>query len=338
MQISLGKILFFLLFSSTLHAYTFTSHIDNTHPLFGEKCILTLHFSYKDVEEYEIEEPHFENVAILPLDEKEYKDKNGTYQAIVRYTLRAQKVGTIILPPLKTHIEMIEAQYQKRYNKSSYLKKFDIYSQPITLDVQALPQGVEVIGDYQLYAHIDTNTTTQGHPIHLTVSIQGEGNLQNFDFFKLTIPQTLIYEKIQSPYEKSFDILSESNFTIPPIILEYYNKNRHKVTLESTPLFQIAVKNPSSPKKESFKSIWGFIFAGIALLLVLYFLTKQFYHDKQKTIKKQLKQCKDKEALLKKLMPYLQQNRQLKRLIYALEESEEADFKKLKKEILRYCK
>ena len=45
---------------------------------------------------------------------------------------------------------------------------------------------------------------------------------------------------------------------------------------------------------------------------------------------------KNKEALLKKVAPYIQENRPLSRLIYQLEESDAKRFKGLKKEIVKH--
>ena len=333
MQISLGKILFTLIMIPLyLNAYSFTMHMDNTHPMIGEKCTLTLNFSYTNLEEYEVEEPDFENFDISLLEDKEYQDKNGTWQAQQRYQLIPYKAGAFRLPSLKTHIEMIEEKYQERYNKNKYLKKFDIFTKTIMINVQPLPQGITITGDYQLYAHIDANTTTLGKPIRFTVSIKGEGNIPSLDFLTLNIPHTTIYEKPITESEKSFDILANANFTIPPILLKYYNQKTKQITLLNTPPFDIEVTG-GKPEKQPFQIFWWIIFP---LFLLLWGFPKFFAYDEKKALKKQLQHCKDKETLLKKLMPYLDKNRQLTRLIYELEVVEIKEFKKLKKKILKY--
>ncbi len=317
------------------HAYSFTTKVDNTHPMIGEKCTLTLHFHYKDLEEYEIEEPDFENFDTTLLEDKEFQDENGTWHAQLRYQLIPYQAGTFTLPALKTHIEMIEKKYQERYNKNKYLKKFDIFCKAIMIDVQPLPQGITITGEYQLYAYIDKNSTSLGNPIHFTVGIQGEGNIPNLDFFTLDIPQTTIYETSNTPYEKSFDILCNTNFTIPPITLKYYNQKTEEIALLHTSPFDIEVRG-GTPKKESPTLSWWFFIPLLLLLPLLWFLPKLFIHDEKRALKKELKRSKDKESLLKKLMPYLDKNRQLKRLIYQLEEVEPKEFKMLKKEILKH--
>jgi len=331
MQTSLGKIvLIFILTTFTLQAYHFTMSVDNAQPMVGEKFILTLNFSYQNLEEYEVEEPQFEAFEVKLLEDNEFKDGNGTWQVKQRYQLIPNRAGTLTLAPLKTHIEMIEEQYQELYNRNKYLKKFDIFTKPIVINVQALPQDVTVTGEYELSANIDKNVTKLGEPIHFTVSIKGEGNLPNLDFLTLSIPHTTVYEKMNRPYIKSFDILSDGNFMIPPILLKYYNQKTKQVVLLSTQPFEIEVRGGNA-KKEKSSRLWWLL---ILLLPLLRFLAQFFKDNEKKTLRKRLKRCKNREELLKKLMPYLHKNRQLTRLIYQLEEVETQEFKKLKKEIL----
>ena len=336
MRTSLGNILFILIMIDlSLPAYTFTTQLDKHAPMVGEKCILTLYFRYTNLEEYEIEEPEFENFDTVLLQEEESQDANGTWLVQQRYQLMPHTEGIFKLPSLKTHIEMIEEKYQARYNKNKYLKKFDLFSKPIMIDVQPLPQGSTITGDYEIFAQIDKNSTKLGKPIHFTVRIKGEGNIPNLDIFSLNIPHTTIYEKTISESEKSFDILANADFTIPPIILKYYNQKTKQITLLSTDPFDIKVLGTIAPKRP-FKLFWWVILSLVLLLVLLCFVCKAFQHDEQKALKKRLKRCKDKESLLKKCMPYLHKNRQLTRLLYQLEESERTAFKRLKKEILKH--
>ena len=334
MQTLLGKIIFLLmLFVLSLHGYSVSMSVDKHEPMVGEKCILTLEFNYDNLEEYEIEEAEFEEFDVKLLDENETQESNNTWSVKQRYELTPHKAGTITLPALKTHIEMIEEQYQERYNRNKYLKKFDIFTQPISMNVQPLPDELTITGIYELYAHIDKNSTKLGEPIHFTVGLKGEGNIPNLDFLTLNIPNTTIYEKSDTQYEKSFDILSNKNFTIPPILLKYYNQKNKEITLLNTTPFHIKVIGTTA-KKENISIIWWLLL--LLLLPFFWFISTFFKYDEEKALKKQLKQCKNKETLLKKLMPYFYKNRELTRLIYELEEVEERKFKSLKRKILAY--
>jgi hypothetical protein len=336
MQTSLGKIIFLLIITTLfLNAYRFTMHVDNNKPMIGEKFTLILNFSYENLEEYEVEEPNFENFESQLLEDKEFKETNGSWQVLQRYQLTPKQAGTFTLPPLKTHIEMIEKPYQERYNRNKYLKKFDIFSKPIEMKVQPLPENITITGEYELYATVNQNSTKLGKPIHFIVGLKGKGNIPNLKFLTLNIPHVTIYEKSTTKYEKSFDILSNESFTIPPILLKYYNQTTKKVTLLSTMSFKIEVLEGKA-KKESAEKLWWLLLPFIPLIPAFWFMVQLFSSNEKSGFKRQLTRCKNSHELLKKMLPYLYKNRLLTRLIYQLEEVESQDFKKLKKEILKH--
>ncbi len=315
-----------------LYGYSFTMHIDNTQPMVGEKVHLTLHFRYDNLEEYELEEPQYENFKITLVDENETQENTGTWLVTQHYTLIAKKSGSFALHPLKAHIEFIPLAYQDRYNKNHYLKKQDIFTQAVTMLVSPLPQNIQVTGDYTLQAHIDKNQTIQGSPVQFTLTLTGEGNIENLDFFSFHIPHTTIYEKNTSPQSKTFNILANRDYTIPPILLKYFNQKSKTVMLTSTPGYAIHITGNTS-----FHSLLWIL----VLILVsiggygLWILHRLAYLDTKKTFIKQLRGCKNKDDLLKKIAPHIQKDRQLTRLIYRLEECENGELKKIKKEIVQ---
>jgi len=106
--------------------------------------------------------------------------------------------------------------------------------------------------------------------------------------------------------------------------------------LTSTPTYPIKILQQTSVTQHIYPLV-AFLFGILALILyALWALSKLAYLDEKKYFIKQLKRCKTKEALLKKVAPYIQKNRPLSRLIYQLEESDAKRFKGLKKEILKH--
>ena len=232
----LTKVSVILLFSTQLlYSYSFTMQVDNTQPMVGETVHLTTHFRYDNLEEYDLEEPDYENFKIALVDENETQETNSTWLLIQHYTFIAKREGVFTLHPLKAHIEYIPLVYQDRYNKNHYLQKQDISTQTLTLNVNPLPQGIQVTGDYTLKESIDTNQSTQGSPVEFTLTLQGEGNIENLDFFSLHIPHTTIYETNKNAHSKTFMILANQDYTIPPIVFKYFNQHTQTVILTSTP-------------------------------------------------------------------------------------------------------
>jgi len=335
MQTSLTKLgLLMLMLTQMLSGYSFTMQVDNAKPMLGEKVHLTTYFRYDNLEEYDLVEPDYENLRIILVDENETQETNSTWLVTQHYTLIAKKAGTFTLHPLKAHIEFIPLKYQKEYNQNHYLQKKDISTQAIALQVRPLPQGIQVTGDYTLEASLEKNQSTQGSPVQFTVSLTGEGNIENLNFLTLHIPHTTIYEKSTSPHRKTFSILANQNYTIPPIVLKYFNQKSKTVMLTSTSGYAIAIKGGTS---------YAYVLWVILLLLFLLLasvcygllvLHKLEYLDKKRMFIKGLKACKNKDDLLKKIAPYIGKDKQLDRLIYTLDTCKNVEFNILKKKII----
>lgn len=336
MRTSLGKILLWLFCATPLlYGYSIAMHADNTHPLLAEPITLTIDFEYDNLEEYEIEEPHFAHFKIAPLEEKESQEENGTWHVRQRYRLIPQKTGILTLSPLKVHIEMIPPAYQKRYNKNRYLQKFDLLTKPLSIEVEPLPQGLQIAGDYRLTSSIDTQQTTSGTPIHFTLTLLGNGNLENLDFFSLKIPHATVYEQRSNAHTKTFAIVSQRAYVIPPVVLKYYNLKTKTVTLTGTQAYPVHISKKLSTT-ELYIAIASLLLVLVLTLYAWRMLSILDYLDEKAHFIRQLKQCQNKEALLKKVAPYIQESRTLSRLIYRLEESNTEGFKGIKREIMRY--
>ena len=336
MPMFLSKIsLLFTLVTPLLYGYSFSMQVDNVQPMVGETVHLTTHFRYDNLEEYDLAEPDYEHFNIALVDENETQETNNTWLVTQRYTLIAQKAGTLTLHPLKAHIEFIPLKYQKEYNKNHYLQKQDIATQALTLNISPLPQGIQVTGDYTLQTSIDKNQSTQGSPIQFTVSLIGEGNLENLNYLTLHIPHTTIYETNITPHSKTFSILSNQDYTIPPIILKYFNQKSKTVMLTSTASYAIAIHGGTSCAYVLWVMLFLLLASACYGLFVLHTLR---YIDKKRMFIKALKACKNKEDLLKKVAPFIGKNRELTRLIYQLEGCEDGEFRRIKKEIIYHFK
>ena len=336
MQTLLSKIvLWFILSIQLLHAYSFEMHVDNTRPFAGEKVTLTVDFIYDNLEEYEVQEVHFDTIETTLLSDKELQEENLTHNQII-YTLKAQKAGTIQLSPLLVHIEMIPLRYQNRYNKNKYLKKFDILSNSLSLEVQPLPQSLHISGVYTMHTHIDKSSTTAGEPVTFTLSLKGEGNIKNLDFLTLEIPHTLIYENNRG-LSKIFTIVPEKKFKIPSVSLDYFNLSTHAITHLQSPIYTIDVM-PKSTKTvvPSWLLIVILILFGAGIIYYTFTLFNRLcFIDKRAYLLKRIKATKNNQELLKCIAPYIHKDKQIKRWILRLEETKPKAFYHIKKQIIK---
>jgi hypothetical protein len=327
-----------LSFPIYIYAYSFNAAVNNTQAMLGDEIELTLTFTYDNLEEYEIEEPHFEPLTSTLVKEVEYQEDNGTWIVQQTYALVAQKVGKIHIPMITVHIEKIPQKYQNVYNRNKYLEKIDIHSNVIKLRVLPLPEGLHISGNYQLFATVDKQNVLSGLPVTFQLRVKGKGNLNSLDFFTLNIPHTTIYQKRISPFKKSFSIIADKNYTIPSVTLKYYNQESHSIDFINTPIYHIAVHTQHTPitlKTFDSMSILSIILLCI-LLIYMYILIKKIeYLDEKTYLIISLKQCKTEESLLKKVIPYMHKSKALTRLIYKLETCNKQNFKLIKQDIIQ---
>ncbi len=322
--------------------FDFDMKVDKSSAYVGEKIRLTLRFTYNDLEDYSLPQVDFPDFLIKEIDNKDYTRKDGYQVEESTYSLVAQKQGKISLYPLKVEVESLEGGYKKLNNKSKYIKKRSIYSNELTLNVKAIPQGASVFGDYELLSSLDKQRVHIGEAVTLTLSIKGQGNIDNMDGINFSIPNTSIYEK-STATSKIFEIVSDKNFTIPSLSIKYFDKNTHKLKILKSKIFNIEVIDPSSHKatkessKEEASQKYFYFFIGVLstliVLLLLRLVKKTVPSKKKSPLLKVLQQSKNKEDLLKKIVPYLGVDKSLDRLIYRLED-ETSEFQKIKKEII----
>jgi len=336
----LTRVMLLLVLSSHLcYSYTFSMSCDKTALMVGQKAEITLTLRYSNLEDYDIEELKFEAFQTTLLEDTEIQDSNHTWLVTQRYALTPQKAGTFTLTSPTAHLESIAPEYQERYNRNKYLVKTDIQAKPLTLDISPLPQGLKVTGTYTLTTEVVKQKVKAGEPVHFTLYLKGEGNIADLSFFTLAIPHTTVYETRTGTNKKEFDIVSDHNYTIPSLSLQYYNQSTQSAELLSSQAFGIEVITAPTAQKSKAKVLLVLLLIFAGLLYYLYLLFSSLAHlDKKATFIKVLKKSKTKEELLAKVAPYLGKDRGLDRLVFRLEGVEDGGFLKLKRKIIHYFK
>lgn len=298
----------------------------------GEPFELYLTLKYKNLEDYTIISPKIEGVSLKEINDDEHKNANNEWVDTITYRAVFHKSGTLLLPAQKADIEFLSAAYNKLNNRYKYLQKRTAVSNTLTLEVNALPQGIEVIGDYTLQTQIKRRKTDTGEVIKFEITLQGEGNLKNLNALKLEIAGVTVYEKksqmSKDSQKKVFEIVAQKSFTIAPIGLKYFNENRKKVEYLLSPSYKIKI-NESSKRSEVY---W--LIAVVVSIFFVFLVWKRREKQEDNRLQK-LSKIKDKKIFLKKVLPYLRRERKLDRLILKLEDIEQKEFENLKREILK---
>ena len=329
--------------------YTLKMSANTSSLLLGESMILHLELCYSGLEDYTIVTPKIENMRVKEIADNEHKREDGMWINTIEYQVTPLKSGHFTLEPQSAKIEFLSAEYKNFNNRYKYLQKRVVYSKKLQLDVQTLPQDVKIVGHYTLKTKVSTTALKAGEPLTYTVILEGEGNLKNLDSLNLAIRRVTFYpisaSRVKNIYTKSFELLSDKSYTLPPLSLKYFDTSTNKVRTLVSQSYDIIIdakplKVKSAQEKKEFTLLEKtFYFGGGLLTFLFLYLSAKFYklfHYKSTRPQsiQNLEKIKNKELFLKKVLSYLGRSTQLNKLIYQLETISPKEFKKLKKEII----
>ena len=246
-----------------------------------------------------------------------------------------------------------------------------IYSNNLYFDVKKLPHGISIIGDFDIKASVDKKKIGLGESISYKLEIKGVGNLDDIEDIKLNIPNVTIYDNkpdlktkysskgYEGSYTKIYSIVPNNSLEIPAISFKYFSKKEKKVFVKKTKPFKIEVigkeekkvllekpkeiepiqKEVIIKKDASLEDKVLYFLLGIIFSLLIFGLISYVKLQKSKKalietpLNKLVKKSKDKNELMKILVPYLKKDEQLDIFIYECQ-SNDKEFKILKKEVL----
>jgi len=233
----------------------------------GEAVRFDLVFKKKPdvrVDKLEIEEPAFEDFWVKKIDRVKQDVEGGYATETHSYLLFPQKNGTLKIPAILAKVGQYTQQrrgmdpfFDNAFGRS--LRVSQVISNEASIEVEALPNGLELYGDFNIKAGVDKTTVPANKPVNLTISVDGVGNIDDVKKFSLDIPGAVIYanepeiksrvagEAYLGSFEQKIVIIAESDYTIPPMTLRYFDRETQKeVVKKSGP---IAVRVTGSAAK-----------------------------------------------------------------------------------------
>ncbi len=232
--------------------------LSKTRAYVGEPVRFDLVFKQKPnvhIDKLEIEEPKFEDFWVKKLDgvkegvEGEYTTR--TYS----YLLFSQRSGKLTIPTVTANVGQLDRQSRRGMDPffnnvfSQQLHYTKIFSNTLELEADALPNGLELYGDYSLDVSVDKTTVAANKPLNLTIKINGAGNIDDVKPYSLEIPGAVIYandpviksrvenKEYVGSFEQKIVIIADGSYTIKPFALRYFDSKSHKeVVKESQPI------------------------------------------------------------------------------------------------------
>ena len=246
-------------------------HLDKHSVRVGESVRLDLKFKQKrgvKADKIELTPPSLPNFWV-----KEIKGAKQTLEGdyIVQtysYILFPQKPGDYTIPSVAANIGVrvkrrsafgggfsdpfFDDPFFNSFVSSLEWKK--VYSNEERLHVDPLPDNLEVYGDFTIDAKVDKTEVAANKPVNLTITIKGEGNVDDIRKFDLDIHDAIDYAderkvtaslvngKYTGTFTQKIAIVADHDYTIPPISFTYFDaKTQKKVTKKTEPI-KIKVK------------------------------------------------------------------------------------------------
>jgi len=225
----------------------------------GESFLVTVSFYLRHgavvSHQPEYSKPEFEGFFVETVDEGKSYDAGEQQVTEIKYILTPHTEGDFTIGPAHAKIGLQDRNKRNMLNMGLGTKWLEKASN--TVDIEVLPQIVEsdLVGTFSLSAKVDRKKIKANQPVNLTVNIEGEGNLFNFDLLDYDLDGVTIYSddakvnlkvlddgRIYSSYSKKFVFISDKSFQIPERIFSVYDLHKEKVKTLKIEAFTIEVE------------------------------------------------------------------------------------------------
>ncbi len=248
--------------------------VDKDEVYVGEDIDLTVTFKRKidaRVDKLEVGEPKVEDFWVKKVDMIERTSESDYIVEKIHYKLFPQKGGTFHIPKLTALVGVVEAGgmgggvFDDPFFNSfiSNINWKRVYSNSLTIKVNSLPNNLELYGDFKISASVDKKRVHANRPVNLTIRVEGEGNIDDIKKFELNLDSAVIYSDepivksklvngvYRGEFTQKISIISDGNFTIPPLELKYFDRANREVRTVSTEPIDIEVIGGATVTQQS---------------------------------------------------------------------------------------
>lgn len=274
-------------------------------------------------------------------------NENGYKIIDITYWLSPLKDGNLTLGPVKATlgIKTVNSDPFNSFFERLNYKTFN--SNSIALEVNPLANSAKVVGDFTINAIVDKDEVEATKPVNITLSIKGDGNLDELQSLKKEIKNVIIYEdkptiksststeNYKSLWQQKLAYISSEDFTIPPFSLTFFDTKTNKIkTIKTEPILvhvkkeasknsqdQSQIIKPETKKviveKIGIHWIWSLVIFALGLCIGFIFSKIKF----KNIFSKKIKIFKNEKELLQEILPLKDKNSELNLWIEKLEEN-----------------
>ena len=265
---------------------------------------------------------------------KEYRQKE---ERVIeeRFLFFPQIAGELTIGPAEVKIAMAK----KMRDAFGYVVRrpqwFSVVSKPVTLHVDPLPEGVKLVGNFKIETRVEPLRAEAGRPVTLTVSVEAEGNIEDFDLPPLRIEGVTVYEeepKIEQRYlqgvyrgrwVKKYVLVADRSFTIPSMELRFFNPQKGVTEISRSapvsveivggkPRGEKASGNGVTQKKREESMVWIYLnlAAAFGLGMGVMYLILWLMDRKRKRKERKIPAAGSESQMLQRLMPYIAESKE----------------------------
>ncbi len=197
----------------------------------GEPILLTVYFAVREgvqiTQDTEYRPPKFDGFFVKPITDQKVYRQDGYQIQEIGYILIPQKEGSFEIGPAAAKVGVPDRSRRDMFGMFFGTRWSQIASNTVKVTVTPAPADADLIGKFEAHASLDRNVTKPNKPVNLTVTIEGEGSLEDFDMADYEIDGVTVYSddpvvtsrvsggKLLSSYKKHFVFIADHDFTIP---------------------------------------------------------------------------------------------------------------------------
>ena len=229
---------------------------DKKEVYIGEPFELTLLFKQKkalSVVDSNFVGPNLQGFWMQGEPQQEQYNEGEYTVTKLRYKMAAQRDANLSISPAeikiatRSHARDVWGAFSPRVKWKTYR------SNGLTIDVKPLPQGVDLVGKFEISVSVDKNEINANEAVNLHVEVKGEGNLEDISSLKPFISGVSVFEEKASVSDgklsQKIAFVADDDFVIPSLELRYFDLDSKEIKTVSTQEISIKVNNTSPQEK-----------------------------------------------------------------------------------------
>jgi len=238
---------------------------DKKEAIVGEPILVSVYFSIRQgvrlADNPDYTQPEFKGFFVKALNDQKSYMQGDQQVTELRYILTPQSEGNFTVGPATAKIAVADRSRRDMFGRFFGTNWVPIASNTIDIQVLPKPDDSDLVGNFTLKSSIDAQKVKANKPVNLTVTIKGEGSLEDFEFPAYEIDGVTIYSdnakiastvnggKVESTYTKSFAFIAEKDFNIPARTISVYDpKTKSSKTLE-VPGYSVTIEGGNAAPK-----------------------------------------------------------------------------------------